>query len=94
MFNALHLANFDLWAEEEIDMGIFGDVKRDIGLKQVQQVCENSGLYPGSHQENCESCRHVVKGKCVTGLACSGRTMNDGGYMVTLASWKCDNFER
>ena len=75
-------------------MGFFSDIKQDVGLKQVRQVCENSGLYPGSHSENCERCRHVVRGKCVTGLACSGRTMNDGGYMVTLANYKCDNYDR
>lgn len=75
-------------------MGWFSDIKTDVGLKQVQQVCENSGLYRGTHSDNCERCKHVVRAKCVTGLACSGRTMRDGGYMVTLASWKCDNFAR
>ena len=75
-------------------MGLWRDVKRDVGIKQVRQVCENSGLYKGTHSENCERCKYVVTGDCVTGLACSGRSMNDGGYMVTLASYKCDNFER
>lgn len=75
-------------------MGFFSDIKQNVGLKQVQQVCDNSGLYPGSHSEKCERCRHVVRGDSVTGLACSGRTMSDGGYMVTLASYKCDNYDR
>lgn len=75
-------------------MGLFSSVKRDVGLKQVRQVCENNGLYPGSHRENCERCTHVIKAECVTGLACSARTMRGGGYMVTLASHKCDNFSR
>lgn len=34
-------------------MGFWGDIKMDVGLKQVRQVCENSGLYPGSSMENC-----------------------------------------
>ena len=75
-------------------MGFWSNIKTDVGLKQVQQVCENSGLYRGTHAENCERCRHVVRGECVTGLACSGRTMRDGGYMVTLANYKCEHFER
>lgn len=43
--------------------------------------------------ENCERCMHVIRGESVTGLGCSGRTMPDGGYMVVLASYKCDHFD-
>lgn len=75
-------------------MGFFSSIKQDVGLKQVKQVCENSGLYPGTRLENCERCKHAIRGKSVTGLACSGRTMNDGGYMVTLANYTCDHFDR
>ena len=75
-------------------MGFWSDVKMEVGLKQVQQVCENSGLYQGTNLENCERCRHVVRGRCVTGLACSARTMRDGSYMVTLANYKCDYYDR
>ena len=75
-------------------MGFFSDIKRDVGLRQVREVCDNSGLYPGSHGENCERCAYVIRGKCVTGLACSGRKMRDGGYMVTQANYKCDHFTR
>lgn len=78
----------------EVFYGFFSNAKRDLGLKQVKDVCENSGLYPGSHMENCERFRHVVGGECVTGLACSGRRMKGSGYMVTLANYKCDHYER
>lgn len=70
-------------------MGFFSDMKMD----KVTKICENSGLYRGTHSENCESCKYVIRGKCITGLGCSLRTI-DGGNMITLANYKCDNFAR
>jgi len=71
-------------------MGFLNDLKID----KVRKICDNSGLYRGTHTENCERCKHVIRGECITGLACSGRTMRGGGYMITLANYKCDNYER
>lgn len=75
-------------------MGFWGDVKRDVGIKRVREVCENSGLYPGTRSENCEKCRHGAQANCVTGIVCLARTMSNGGYMVTLANYKCNHYSR
>ena len=39
-----------------------------------------------------KSARHVVVGKKGI-LGCSGRTMNDGGYMIVRPYFSCDYFK-
>jgi len=75
-------------------MGLFSDASHNVKLNQAQRNCDANGLYKGTHSENCERCRHVIRGESVTGLACSGRTMSGGGYMVVLANYACEHFDR
>jgi len=66
-------------------MGFFGDLKERKNMNSLSKVRENAlahGLHEGTHQENCERCRHVVRGECATGLACSGRRYRDGSYLI------------
>ncbi len=48
-------------------MGLF----RSARAKMADNNAEQMGLAKGTHQENCERCRHVAKVKSATTLACS-----------------------
>ncbi len=73
-------------------MGIFGDAIFNTNIKKIKETARANGLYEGTHSENCEKCSHAVRGKCTTGLACGGRTFDNGEYMVVPASYVCEHF--
>lgn len=70
-------------------MGFF----RDRNFEKLIEQARQNGLREGDGVKECEDCRHVASADCLTGLVCTGRTYNDGSYMVVPASWVCDHFE-
>lgn len=78
-------------------MGLFDSFKEYNqlnNLEKVRNTAQKHGLTKGTHSENCERCEHVIRGKCATGLACSGRQYSDGTYLVVPANYVCEHFSR
>ena len=78
-------------------MGLFSDFKEYKQMSKLEEICksaQSNGLKKGSHSENCERCKHVIRGNCATGLACSGRQYRDGTYFIVPANYVCDHFSR